>query len=159
LTLSDKTKHNTLSTLHHFSVWLKKRQEINSIPDFPECPFELEYRRTVDKETQMHIIGEVRRICLNPNVYLGIKWLATYISVRPGALIKLTERNIDIGNGYLYIPHPKGKKPKLVPLLEEHVEIIRTFLRGVPALPFFRHIAGISGTRENEPFGARYLFK
>ena len=74
-------------------------------------------------------------------------------------MISITEGNIDLGNGYLFIPHPKEKKPKMVPLLEEDVEVIRSFPRGVPALPFFRHVAGISGTRENAPFGARYLYK
>jgi hypothetical protein len=34
-----------------------------------------------------------RKVCL------GIKWLATYISIRPSELIKLKEGNIDTGNG------------------------------------------------------------
>lgn len=61
---------------------------------------------------------------------------------KEGELISITEGNIDLGKGYLFIPHPKEKKPKLVPLLEKDVEVIRSFPRGVPVLPFFRHVAG-----------------
>jgi len=56
-----------------------KRQEIIELPEFPEVSFVLGYRRTVDKATQIAIIEEVKRICPNPKVYLGIKWLATYL--------------------------------------------------------------------------------
>jgi hypothetical protein len=47
LTLSEKTKHNIMSTIHHFYSWMKRRQEIASLPDFPVISFELGYRRTV----------------------------------------------------------------------------------------------------------------
>jgi len=65
-------------------MWLKKRGEISELPDFPEVSFELGYRRTVDKDTQIQIIQEIERIYPNRKVYLGIKLLATYISIRPG---------------------------------------------------------------------------
>ena len=78
LNLSDKTKYNIISTMHVFYKWMLKRQEIIELPDFPEVSFVLGYRRTIDKATQREIIEEVKRICLNPKVYLGIKWLATY---------------------------------------------------------------------------------
>jgi integrase len=160
LSLSNKTKHNILSTLHQFFVWLKKRRDINSVPDFPECPFELGYRRTVDKEMQIRIIEEIRRICPNPRVYLGIKLLATYISVRPGELIKLTEGNIDTGNGYLYIPATDSKTDyKAIPLIPEDVETLRAIPRALPAVAFFRHIGGIKGCAEGSPFGIKYFYK
>jgi hypothetical protein len=43
-------------------MWLKKRGEISELPDFPEVSFELGYRRTVDKDTQIQIIQEIERI-------------------------------------------------------------------------------------------------
>lgn len=64
--------------------FLLRRREILELPDFPEVVFELGYRRTVDQETQQRIIMEVARICPNKKVCLGIKWLSTYISIRPG---------------------------------------------------------------------------
>jgi hypothetical protein len=61
ISLSDKSKHNILSTIHSFFVWMKKRREISKLPDFPEVSFELGYRRTVDKETQILILWWRRR--------------------------------------------------------------------------------------------------
>jgi integrase len=160
ITLSDKSKHNILSTVHSLFVWMKKRREITALPDFPEVSFELGYRRTVGKDLQQQIIEEIGRICPNRKVYLGIKWLSTYISVRPGELIKLTEGNIDTENGYLYIPAPDSKTEyKSIPLISEDVEILKSIPMTFPATPFFRHIAGIKGVAESAPFGIKYFYK
>jgi hypothetical protein len=48
---ADKTKHNIFLTLRSFFAWLKLRQEINELPEFPTLSFDLGYRRTVDLET------------------------------------------------------------------------------------------------------------
>ena len=125
LSLSDKSKHNVLSTIHSFFVWMKKRQEISELPDFPEVSFELGYRRTVDKETQQAIIEEVGRICSNHRVYLGIKWLATYISLRPGELIKLTEGNIDSYHRRHSLPELPGQ---IDTSITGHVDPLMSFL-------------------------------
>ena len=74
-------------------------------------------------------------------------------------MIKLKEGDIDLANGYLYFPHPKEKKYKSVPILQEDVEILRSFGQSVPGLPFFRHDISISGATINEQFGPRYLYK
>ena len=161
--VSDKTRANMKSGLHDFWQWLRKRRVVTlaEMPEFPEIPFELGFRNTVSKDIQEQILVEIHRLSyhINPKIWLGIRWLCTYVSIRPGELISTREGNIDLGNGYLFIPHPKEKKPKMVPLLEEDVEVIRALPRGVPSLPFFRHVTGISGTRENAPFGAKYLYK
>ena len=136
-----------------------KRQEIRELPEFPEVSFVLGYRHTVDKATQRKIIGEVKRICPNQKVYLGIKWLATYFSIRPAEMIKLKEGEIDTGNGYLYFPHPKEKTFKSVPILPEDVKILKSFLLSVPSMPFFRHTTGVQGCVENQPFGMKYFYK
>jgi integrase len=159
LSLSDKTKHNIISTMHVFYKWMLKRQEINTMPEFPEVSYVLGYRRTVDKPTQIAIIEEIKRICPNPKVYLGIKWLATYFSVRPAEMIKLKEGEIDTGNSYLYFPHPKEKTYKSVPILPEDVEILKSFPASFPSMPFFRHIQGVQGCVENQPFGIKYFYK
>jgi len=159
LTLSDKTKHNIIFTLHHFYGWLKKRREIAVMPDFPEVAFDLGYRRTIDKETQIRIIEEVGRICTNRKVYLGIKWLATYISIRPVELLKILEGNIDTANGYFYIPAEDSKTEyKAIPLIQEDVEILKGIPLTFPAMPFFRHGKGVSGTPENHPFSKNILY-
>jgi len=161
--VSDKTKSNIRSCLHTFWTWLKKRQVITSqhFPNFPEIKYQLGFRKIIDKETQKSIIDEVKRISfhINPKIWLGIKWLATYIAIRPGELIKLRERDIDYRLGYFIVLHTKEGKEKLVPMLEEDKELLRSLPTGLPELSFFRHPGGISGCRLGEPFGPRYLYK
>ena len=160
LELSDKTKHNIMSTIHQFYVWMVKRREINALPDFPEVTFELGYRTTVSKEVQTSIIEKIGEICPNRRVYLGVKWLATYISLRPGELIKILEGNIDTANGYFYITAGDSKTDyKSIPLIQEDIDEINAIGLTFPAMPFFRHIGGISGVKENEPFGIKYFYK
>jgi integrase len=161
--VSDKTRANMKSALHDFWMWLRKRKVIRAheVPEFPEVSFELGCRKVIDKETQEKILDEVYRITynMNPKIWLGIKWLCTYISIRPGEMASLKEENIDLGNGYLMFPQPKEKKMKIVPILEEDIEILRSFPEAIPSIHFFRHVKGIQGVREGEPFGEKYFYK
>ena len=161
--VSDKTKSNMKSGLHDFWNWLRKRKVITlqQVPEFPETPFELGYRNTISKEDQEKILNEVYRISyhINQKIYLGIKWLSIYISMRPAELMGVKEGEIDLSNGYFIIPHPKEKRPKLIPLLEEDIEVIKGLPRGLPGLHFFRHTKGIKGAYEGQPFGEKYFYK
>ncbi len=161
--VSDKTRANMKSCLHTFWTWLRKRKVITQaqMPEFPEVHFELGWRQTIDKDTQQAIIDEVYRIShqVNPKIWLAIKWLSTYISIRPAELVNITEKDIDLQSGFLFIPHPKEKRPKVVPLLDEDREHLSTLPQGLPNLFFFRHPAGISGVKAGDPFGPRYLYK
>ena len=51
------------------------------------------------------------------------------------------------------------KKPKVVPIIHEDIELVKSLPRGLPELPFFRHLKGISGSKVGEPFGQRYFYK
>ena len=157
---SDKTKANMKSCLHTFFTWVRKREKI-PMPEFPEIKFQLGWRQTISKETQQALIDEVWRISkdVNPRIWLGVKWLATYISVRPGELIRIKEKDLDIQSGYIFIPDPKEKKPKVVPMIDEDIELVSQLPRGLPNLPFFRHPAGLKGVVPGEQFGPRYLYK
>ena len=90
---------------------------------------------------------------------MKVKWLATYISIRPGELIRIKEKDLDIQSGYIFIPDPKEKKPKVVPMIDEDIELVSQLPRGLPNLPFFRHPAGLKGVVPGEQFGPRYLYK
>lgn len=79
--------------------------------------------------------------------------------MRPGEMLDLKEKDIDIGIGALIIPHPKEKQPKLIFLLDDDLEILRGMPRGLPDLYFFRHQAGRSGVKAGQKFGDRYLYK
>ena len=161
--VSDKTRSNMKSALHGFWTWLRKRKVLQAqqMPEFPEISFELGFRSTVDKSTQEALLEEVRQISyqIDPKVWLGIKWLCTYIAIRPGEMLDVRERDIDLENGYITIPHPKEKKPKFVPLLEEDIELLRNIPQGFPDQPFFRHPKGLRGCSEGSRYGNRYFYK
>ncbi len=160
LLLSGKTKANIRSSLHSLWSWLKKRRimQAHQVPEFPDVKNNLGWRRTIDKETQRAVIKEISRI--EPfRVYLGIKWLSTYISIRPGELLQVKEGEIFLESGFILITNSRDKEPKPVPLLPEDIELIQSLPRGLPQLPFFRHIRGGKGWRAGQPFGKRYFYK
>ena len=165
--VSAKTRANIKTTLHTFWSWLRLRRVLRSdqIPEFPEVPFDLGWRKLIDKNTQQRILDEIERLVspANQKVYLAIKWLTTYIAIRPKELRNIKEGDFDLDLGVVYIRHPKGKtgerKPKVVPLLAEDIEIIRSFPSALPHLYFFRHNRGIKGAQAGEPFGDRLLYK
>ena len=71
--------------------------ELHQMPRWPKVPYELGLRQIIDKDSQQQIIDEVFRIsfAINPKIWLGIKWLSTYISIRPGGLLRLREKDIN----------------------------------------------------------------
>ena len=71
----------------------------------------------------------------------------------------MLEKHIDREQGYLFIPHPKEKKSKNVPLLPEDVELLSMFPQGLPEMPFFRHTTGHGGIQAGTPFGPKTFWK
>ena len=161
--VGDKTRANIKSCLHDFFTWLRRRKIITlqQFPEFPQIKFELGWRNIVDIETQQKIIAEIRRISydINPKIWLGIKMLATYISVRPGELRNVKEGHINGSDGFLIIPHPKEKAPKIIYLLDEDIELLREMPKGLPELYFFRHHKGNGNAKPGSQFGKDYLYK
>lgn len=140
-TVSDKTKAEMVNCLSQFFRWLEKREGIQP-PQMPEIGFTLGWREIIDLKTQEAIIDELQRVAPF-RIWLGIKWLATYVAIRPNEMRNLRERDVNV-NGML-VCRPittKEKKPKIVPMLEEDVEIVRSLPRGFPDLFFFRREAG-----------------
>jgi len=158
--VSDKTRANMKSCLNDFWSWVNHREDI-PVPKMPEVKFKLAFRPVVGKETQQEILAEVKRIsyAVNPRIWLGIKWLCTYIAIRPGELVQVLEEHIDTENGYIFILHPKTGDFKPVPLINDDVAYLRSLPTGFPKLPFFRHPPGISGCKAGQPFGEKYFYK
>ncbi|MCE5335600.1 MAG: hypothetical protein LLG06_13535 [Desulfobacteraceae bacterium] len=162
--VSDKTRHNLKTNLHAFFMWLVKRKVLrkDQMPDFPELTYTLGYRRTVDKITQEEILEEVRLLSEHsPRIYIGVRWLCTYVSIRPGELRGILESDIDLDLGIVYVRDHKAVKhkgPKVVPLLAEDVALIRSMPRGFPNLPFFRHDTKGKGRTTGTPFGPRLFY-
>lgn len=165
--LSSKTRHNLKSVLHDYFRWLVRRRVIrpDEMPEFPELTFQLGTRKTIDKATQEAILAEIHRLSWhkNPRVYVGVKWLCTYINMRPGELLSILEEDIDQERGVIFIREHKTDrqtdKIKIVPLLDEDIQLLKSLPRGFPKLHFFRRERGGGGEPKGSPFGPRMLYR
>jgi integrase len=157
MNISDKTRSNAKSVLHDFFKWLSKRENI-PMPEFPVITFELGWRKLIPINVQQQIVDMVRQIAPQPKIWLGIKWLTTYVSIRPKEMLNLKEHQIDI-EGAFVIPRPKEKKPKIVPMIDEDIALYRSLPRGFPELYFFRHIKGNGAAQPGEQFSRELWYR
>ncbi|MBN2061421.1 MAG: hypothetical protein JW882_13495 [Deltaproteobacteria bacterium] len=170
--LSSKTKANIIATLHSFWGWVARREKKNrnsfEIPEFPEIDFESSMRNTLDRNAQIKVLERIRELTwhINPKIYIGCLWLATYVNMRPNEMINVKESDIDIESGIMYIRvNKEGRADKKVFLLDEDIELIKS-LRPEHTLPgyydqyFFRHgrRKGVSKSKRLK-FGKDYLYK
>lgn len=107
------------------------------------------FRQTIRKETQSTILGEISQIAPY-KVYLGIKWLSTYISIRPGELVQIREQDIDTQNRYILYPSSKTGDTKPVPILDEDIVLSNQVKPGFPRSYFFRYETGKGGVKNGE---------
>ncbi len=156
--LSSKTVSNMKSCLHDFFQWLVKRDVIQHAPNFPTIKVKLTYRQVIGKDTQTAILEEIARIAPF-KVWIGIKWLCTYIAIRPGELVQIREQDIDIENRYIYIHQSKTGETKPVPILDEDIAL---YIQSKPSFPrsyYFRHETGKGGVKKGQKYGEKYFYK
>jgi len=159
---SSRYRHEISVSLKHFFKWLVQGKEIrpDEIPDFPVIKHSSPYRKIVDKHTQQKILDGVRKITLfNPRIYIGILFLSTYINVRPGELVSIKEKDIDLENERILIRHSKTGQDKYIFLLPDDVEFLRQQPRGFPELYFFRHLKGRHGAKAGQRFAKNYFYR
>jgi integrase len=155
---ASKSKANALYALKQFWAWAADRYDVPPVKWPKIGHVEMAFRATVDIPTQEAIIDDIKTH--EPfRVWLAIKWLATYIAIRPGEMQSLTEGQVDRGRGLMIIPHPKEKRAKVIPLIEEDLEIVRALpLAFSPEMPFFRHESARGGVRPGRRFGGTLLY-
>ncbi|EFK11669.1 conserved hypothetical protein [delta proteobacterium NaphS2] len=98
LTLSEfssKSKQNHLNTLKEFWRWASTMYKHVNVPKFPKVIVKLGWRKTISKAVQLEILDEVQRIAPK-KVWIGIKFLSTYFNVRPGELVRILEKDIEL---------------------------------------------------------------
>ena len=159
--LAPKTKKNTLDALKQFWSWAADRYDIAPVK-WPRLPApEMKFRKTVSIADQEAILAEVEKITMatRPRAWLAIKWLMTYISVRPREMVSLLEGNIDRQRGLLIFPRPKERKPKIVPLLDEDRELLARLPLAFPEMPFFRHESHAPAREAGKRFGLQRLYR
>jgi len=149
--LTEKTKKNIFITLHAFFVWVKRRERKQNpnfaIPEFIKIEFESPYRRIVDKETQLDILEEVKRLTydLNPRIYIACLWLTTYSHIRGVELLNVQVKDIDLRAGRIEVYRTKENKPKLIELIQEDIDYLKSLPAEFPELYFFRHLKKMPG--------------
>lgn len=164
--IASKTRHNIKTILHAFFAWLVKRKEIrkDQMPDFPDVPFELGWRNTINQATQDAILAEIKRLTWdkNPRIYILAKWTATYINARPGELRLIKEQDIDRTDWVVYLrKHKTDRKTikiKSFPLTREDIDLVQSLAAGMPLLPFFRRDRGGGGKFAGAPFGKHLVY-
>ena len=160
LQVGKKTRYNTWSCIHDFFSWVVERENI-PMPRMPTCSdFELGWRTIIDLHTQQAILDKIKEISwdINPKIWLGIKWMATYVSIRPNEFRNLKEKEINVDGAFI-IPDPKEKTPKIVEMIDEDIELYKTMPLGFPELYFFRHEKGNGNAKPSSQFGKDYHYK
>ena len=161
--LSAKTRANIKATLHAFWEWLKKREVIRpeQMPNFPSVDYTLRWRRIVDKETQQKILDEIYKLTKEKNIkiWIALKWLSTYISIRPKELLSIKEGDFDFSLGGVFIRKTKEKKPKFIPLLKEDIDLVKSLPPSLPHLCFFRHHKGYGGIKPGTKMERDVLYR
>jgi len=163
--LSGKSRFNLRSTISDFYKWLVRRGAMRrgEVPDLPEVPFKLGWRNTITRDTQDHVIKKVVTLTgdVNPRIGIAIRFLATYVNVRPGELIQVREGDINLDRKRITLRKETTKEgqEKYIFLLDEDVELLRSLPRAFPNLPFFRHFKGNGAAKPGQQFGHDYLYR
>ena len=146
--LSDASKAKVRSCLHSFWKWLRDEVRVISMAEMPSIPyigFDYEKKPITDGDTQALILAEMERIENNPLIPLAVSFCMVYFQMRPGQLAKVRYRDVDFERGGIYIIR-KGKKgdkdPEFVPMLPEHMEMLKALPQGLPDVLVFRLLNG-----------------
>lgn len=152
-----KTIKNNITAIKTFFNFCYDSEVIDRVPVFPKISAYMAYRPTIDKATQIAMISEIKKTEKNTKIWLAIDMLATYLNMRKGELRNIKERDIDLKQGIITIPHPKEKIPKKVYLIPRHIEIIKSFPRGMPHMYFFRHEKDCGLAKAGDKYGPQLL--
>ncbi|MEJ5241928.1 MAG: hypothetical protein WHS87_12085 [Anaerolineales bacterium] len=158
--LSSYYRKHIRDTLKMFFHWLADREGLQP-PKIPVVAHSIAYRNLIDKDTQERVLAEVHRLTWkdNPRIYVAIRFLATYINVRPSELCAIKEKNVDLGMGRILLETTKTGEPKWIFLTSEDVDLLRSLPRGFGELHLFRHTKGNGGAKPGAAFGKDYLYR
>ena len=130
-TIKNKTKKNIMLTLHSFIRWAIDEEIRKDALPFPELNLEDDSKDRValDYEDQAHYLEMI------PEKYRSILEFGMETGVRPGELVALKVKDIDLKNGTAYIRRTisayvnviestKGKSKKFIPLSNRAFEIV-----------------------------------
>jgi integrase len=130
------------------------------LPKFPPWRYNLDramkLRKTITKEEQEKVLDAVYHCewTMQPRLYVAIKFLCTYVNVRPGELLAVDECDVNKSEGILVIrKHKTGSVPKVVRLIQEDVTLLNSLPKGFPGMPLFRHDRPVQRVKVGQRFG------
>ncbi|SDL54121.1 Phage integrase, N-terminal SAM-like domain [Geoalkalibacter ferrihydriticus] len=162
--LSEKTIFNDINCLRHFYRTQVSGKIISSddLPEFPKISYEMKMRKIVTIDTQDLILKKVKELTydLNPRIWIGIKILCRYPSLRPGGLLGLDEKDVDYEQGKIIIERSKTRRHgvQTVVLFDDDLDLLRSLPTRFQNSPVFRHEGGVQGTIPGQRFGKRYFY-
>jgi integrase len=163
---SPKSIYDSYTVFKEMMEWAFDMGDITSTPKWPTFEFSLEHdmkrRKTVDKGTQARILHDIhqREWEKRPRLYLAIRFLTTYISLRPSDLLHVKEKDFDRELGLLTITsHKTSRRPKVLRLLPQDVSLFGELPRGMPDMPLFRNDVPYQGQRAGTGFGQAAFYR
>jgi integrase len=167
-----KSTYDSYTIFKEMIEWAFDMGEITAKPKWPPFDFSLEHdmkrRKTVDKETQERVLHDIflHEWEERPRLYLAVKFLATYINIRPAELLGVREKDYvrdkrRLDHGTLFIKnHKSSRRPKIIKLLPEDVSLLNDLPRGMPYLPLFRYENPANGVnRSGLRFGQAAFYR
>lgn len=135
-TIKRKTKSNILVSLHSFFTWLFKKG-VRDIPPFPV----IDDIDDSKERTALDYDEQVKYLAMIPEMHRGILEFGMETGVRPGELVVLKAKDIDIKNqtaiirrtisAYVHILETtKGKSKKVIPLSGRAMQIVKANIIG-----------------------------
>jgi integrase len=161
-----KTIYDSYTVFKEMIEWAFDMGDITAKPKWPPFDFSLEHdmkrRKTIDKETQARILHDiyVQEWDIRPRLYLAVRFLATYISLRPAELLKVKEKDFDRELGLLTITsHKTSRRPKVLRLLPQDVSLFRELPRGMSDMPLFRYDVPCGNIKAGTGFGQAAFYR
>lgn len=161
-----KTIAESLRCIREMFVWAYHRGDLQTLPRFPRFSVSndsMRMRKTVDKESQVKILDQVRRNEWEraPRKYIACKMLATYVNIRPDELRLVKEGDYDRSTGILTIrKHKTSKtKPKEVKLLDSDRSLFEELPQGNSDDYLFRYDTERTSVQKDARFGKRSVYR
>lgn len=167
-TFSPKSISNNIDTIRAMWNYMVDNEEFTPIRPikWPVGDKEnMAIRKTFgSRERQLEVVDEVERIAgPNQRIWLAVRWLCIYTSLRPCELRPLKENDVDLDSGVLYVERHKNAKkkgPKAIRLLPTDIGILKEW-NTFGELPIFRFTERPwrgSKVEPGDPFGPDLIY-
>jgi integrase len=107
--LAPKTRAHVLGALHTFFRWLKRRGEIDSMPEIPTVTVPEYVPHVLEPADQQRVIGAI------PERIRGIYLALAYHGLRPSEAIRLGVSDYDFSTGIIQARRTKNKRSRVIP--------------------------------------------